>query len=128
MAVTSSLDTIHISPRTPKTPHPDIGRDEDDVELSLLNEDERLQSARAFPDEAHSSSDTEPDTKRHISAKDKRGMVLLCVLCEYIGLSCVIIFKHFIRSSPRNSGILSFLILFETLTECTVQLGLALGN
>jgi PAT family acetyl-CoA transporter-like MFS transporter 1 len=84
MAVTSSLNTIQISPRTPKTPQPDIGRDEDDVELSLLNEAERLQSARAFPEEARSLSDTEPDTKRNISAKDKREMVLLCVLCEYI--------------------------------------------
>jgi len=80
MAVTSSLNAIQITPRTPKTPHPDVGGDEDDVELSLLNEAERLQSARAFPDEAHVSSDTEPDTKRNISAKDKRGMVLLCVL------------------------------------------------
>lgn len=84
MAVTSSLNAIQISPRTPKTPHPDIGGDEDDVELSLLNEAERLQSARTFPDETHSLSDTEPDTKRNISAKDKRGMVLLCVLCECI--------------------------------------------
>lgn len=84
MAVTSSLNAIQISPRTPKTPHSNIGGDEDDVELSLLNETERLQSARAFPDESHSLSDTEPDTKRKISAKDKRGMVLLCVLCKYI--------------------------------------------
>lgn len=86
MAVTSSLNTIHISPRTPKTPHSNMGGDDDDVELSLLNEAERLQSARAFPDEAHLLSDTEPDVKRPISAKDKRGMVLLCVLCEYIDL------------------------------------------
>jgi hypothetical protein len=58
--------------------------DECDVELSLLNDAERLQSARAFSDEAHPSIGTEPDTKGKISAKDKRGMVLLCVLCEYI--------------------------------------------
>ena len=128
MAVTSSLNAIHISPRTPKTPRPDMGEDEEDVELSLLNEAERLQSARAFPDEPHSLSDTEPDTKRSISAKDKRGMVLLCVLCEYIDFSCVIVFEHLIRSSPRNTGILSLLILCETLTKRSVQLGLALGN
>jgi hypothetical protein len=83
MAVTSSLNTIHISPRTPKTPHPNM-EDEDDVELSLLNDTERLQSAHAFPDEVHSLPETEPDAKRNISAKDKRGMVLLSVLCEYI--------------------------------------------
>jgi MFS transporter, PAT family, solute carrier family 33 (acetyl-CoA transportor), member 1 len=78
MAVTSSLNAIHISPRTPRTPHPDMEEEDDDVELSLLNDAERLQSARAYPDEALSSS----DTKRPISAKDKRGMALLCVLCE----------------------------------------------
>ena len=83
MAVTSSFSAIHISPRTPRTPHPEMG-DEDDVELSLLSDAERLQSARAFPDESHSLSDAELDTKRNISAKDKRAMVLLCVLCSYI--------------------------------------------
>lgn len=82
MGVTSSLSAIQISPRTPKISRPDMG-DEDDVELSLLNETER-QSARAFSNEAYSLSDTQSDTKRNISAKDKRGMVLLCVLCEYI--------------------------------------------
>jgi MFS transporter, PAT family, solute carrier family 33 (acetyl-CoA transportor), member 1 len=82
MAVTSSLNAIQISPRTPKTSHPDMG-DEDDVELSLLNDAER-QSARAFLIEGHSLSDVTSDTKQNISAKDKRGMVLLCVLCEYI--------------------------------------------
>ena len=128
MAVTSSLNAIHISPRTPRTPHPDIGGDEDDVELSLLNESERVQAARSFSDEAHSLSDNESDTKRPISAKDKRGMVLLCVLCEHIDLSCAILFEHPIRSYPRNSGMLSLFIPFETLTKCTVQLGLALGN
>lgn len=81
MAVTSSLNAIHISPRTPRTPYPDMG-DEDDVELSLLNDAERLQSARTFSDQAHSLPDIEPETKHNISAKDKRGMVLLCVLCE----------------------------------------------
>ena len=79
LAVTSSLNAIQISPRTPKTSRPKM-EDEDDVELSLLSDTER-QSARAFPNEEHSLSDTESDTKR-ISAKDKRGMVLLCVLCK----------------------------------------------
>lgn len=82
MAVASSLNAIQISPRTPRTPH-DTG-DEDNVELSLLNDAERIQSARAFLDETHSLSDNEPDIKRNISAKDKRAMVLLCVLCKYI--------------------------------------------
>jgi len=54
--------------------------DEENVELALLNEDERLRSARDFEDDESSASESENDSKRPISAKDKRGMVLLCVL------------------------------------------------
>ena len=86
MAVTSSLNSIHISPRTPRTPRtsrPGIGDDEEeDVELSLLNEEERLRSARDFLDHEPTSSKPEDASKLPISAKDKRGMVLLCVLCK----------------------------------------------
>ena len=83
MAVTSSLNSIHISPRTPRTPRPNMGdEEENDVELTLLNEQERLQSAQAFHDSDLLVSETEDVSKRPISAKDKRGMVLLCVLCE----------------------------------------------
>ncbi|KAF8912933.1 acetyl-coenzyme A transporter 1-domain-containing protein [Gymnopilus junonius] len=85
MAVTSSLNSIHISPRTPRTPRiprPDVGDEEegDDVELSLLNEDERLRSARDFQDHEPSLLKVEDASKLPISAKDKRGMALLCVL------------------------------------------------
>ena len=82
MAVTSSLNSIHISPRTPRTPRPNVADDdEENVEMALLNEEERLRSAREFQDD-ESSSGSETDLKKPISAKDKRGMVLLCVLCE----------------------------------------------
>jgi PAT family acetyl-CoA transporter-like MFS transporter 1 len=81
MAVTSSLNSIHISPRTPKTPRPNTGDEQEDVELTLLNEEERLRSARAFHDDDNSMVSAEDVSKRPISAKDKRGMVLLCVLC-----------------------------------------------
>ncbi|KAF8973855.1 acetyl-coenzyme A transporter 1-domain-containing protein [Flammula alnicola] len=83
MAVTSSLNSIHISPRTPRTPRLDIGnRDEEDVELELLNEEERLRSARDFQDieDESSISEAEDVSKKPISAKDKRNMVFLCVL------------------------------------------------
>lgn len=82
MAVSSSLNSIHISPRTPRTPrtHLEAG-DEDDVELELLNEEERVQSARHFGDDA-SISEEEDISKKPISPKDKRNMVLLCVLCK----------------------------------------------
>uniref|UniRef100_A0A8H7YB05 MFS general substrate transporter n=1 Tax=Psilocybe cubensis TaxID=181762 RepID=A0A8H7YB05_PSICU len=80
-AVTSSLNSIHISPRTPRTPRATMGEDEDEeTEMSLLNEEERIQSARTFHD-GHSTDEVDGDlSKRPISAKDKRGMVLLCVL------------------------------------------------
>jgi len=82
MAVTSSLNSIHISPRTPRTPRPNMGdEDADDVELSLLNEEDRVRSAQEFQ-ENDSISEQEDVLKRPISAKDKRGMVLLCVLCK----------------------------------------------
>jgi hypothetical protein len=76
MAVSSSLGSIHISPRTPKTPRA-AREDDESVELSLLREDERRESEFEVsePDEGI------PVVKRKISAKDKRGMVLLCVLC-----------------------------------------------
>jgi len=83
MAVSSSLNSIHISPRTPRTPRPNAGDgEENDVELTLLNEQERLQSAQAFHDSDSVVPEAEDVSKRPISAKDKRGMVLLCVLCE----------------------------------------------
>ncbi|RDB29639.1 hypothetical protein Hypma_015130 [Hypsizygus marmoreus] len=79
MAVSSSLSSIHISPRTPKTPKTlRMGLDdaEEGVELSLLGEDERRQAARDLDEVEEEIS----SHKRPISAKDKRGMVLLCVL------------------------------------------------
>ena len=79
MAVTSSLNSIHISPRTPKTPRNAVEDEEDDVELELLNEEERRLAERDIdePVEHH-----EAHAKKPISAKDKRSMVLLCVLCK----------------------------------------------
>ncbi|KAL0950664.1 hypothetical protein HGRIS_007449 [Hohenbuehelia grisea] len=75
-AMTSSLDSssIHVAPRTPRTARNGY---EDEVELSLLDEDERLESARGFNG---SATAYEPESKKAISAKDKRGMILLCVL------------------------------------------------
>lgn len=81
MAVTSSLNSIHISPRTPRTPKPDMGDEDGDTEMTLLNEEERVQSARAFQDDTSSIDELEDPSTRPISSKDKRGMVLLCVLC-----------------------------------------------
>lgn len=76
MATSSSFNTIHISPRTPKSPRPArMGLDdaEEGVELRLLSTEERREALRGVED---------IPSKRPIGAKDKRGMVLLCVLCK----------------------------------------------
>jgi PAT family acetyl-CoA transporter-like MFS transporter 1 len=79
VAISSSLDSIFISPRTPvaRTPrHLQNGIDEaDELELRLLGDEERRQAATGLDEEDYTY-------KRSISAKDKRAMVLLCVLCE----------------------------------------------
>ena len=87
MAVSSSLNSIHISPRTPKTPKT-AREDDEGVELSLLQEDERRESEFDVSEQDESSP-----TKRKISASDKRGMVLLCVLCE-LDCPCMRLFRR----------------------------------
>ncbi|KIK07384.1 hypothetical protein K443DRAFT_182209 [Laccaria amethystina LaAM-08-1] len=79
MAVSSSLSSIHISPRTPRTPRmPTLEDGEEDLELTLLGEDERQQAARDLGEQEN--QELLPESKRPISARDKRSMVLLCVL------------------------------------------------
>ncbi|KAG7090807.1 hypothetical protein E1B28_009891 [Marasmius oreades] len=80
MAITSSLDGSHVATRTPINARPHSNRlggqaDEDDVELNLLGEEER-QWAR----EGSEPDLSEDVSKRPISTKDKKAMVLLCVL------------------------------------------------
>ncbi|KAH8120631.1 acetyl-coenzyme A transporter 1-domain-containing protein [Phellopilus nigrolimitatus] len=71
-AVSSSLQSIHVPPRTPRTAvRLDYGERVDEVEMSLLDKDERREAAVGVP---YSSS------KAGMSSKDKRGMVLLIVL------------------------------------------------
>ncbi|PFH54736.1 hypothetical protein AMATHDRAFT_52526 [Amanita thiersii Skay4041] len=75
MAVSSSLNSIHISPRTPKTPRAIPEDDEENVELSLLDDEQRREAAQDLDEDEHTRQ-----SKRKISAKDKRAMVLLCIL------------------------------------------------
>lgn len=77
MAVSSSLQNTHISPRTPKANRTfeDV---EDDMELSLLGEEERRQAAEGLEDVSLRNV-----SKKPMSSKDKRAMVLLCVLCKF---------------------------------------------
>jgi PAT family acetyl-CoA transporter-like MFS transporter 1 len=88
MAVTSGLNAIHIAPRTPRTSKPPQwnGVEEDDtqeVELSLLDEEERLQAARGLGQTEEQGYVGGPDSKHPLSAKDQRGMALLIILCEH---------------------------------------------
>lgn len=86
MAVTSGLNAIHIAPRTPKTPRtPWTGREDDDadeVELNLLDEEDRRQAAQGLGETEEQGFLNGSEAKRPMSAKDKRGMVLLIILCE----------------------------------------------
>lgn len=87
MAVTSSLNAIHIAPRTPRssrTPWDASGTGDDEVELSLLGEEERRQAANGLG-ETEEQGFPAPEVKRPMTNKDKRGIALLIVLCEYLG-------------------------------------------
>ena len=106
VAVTSSLNSIRITPRTPKTPRLTMRDEDDDVELSLLNEEERLRSATDFEDDDSSIAESDSDVKKPISANDKRQMVLLCVLCECVILGSRTSLNGSARSSARHPGTL----------------------
>ena len=73
---TSSMDNVRIQPRTPRQgPH-----DTEEVELTLLEEDEQRQAAFGASDD-DSARGGRP--KRPMSTKDKRSMGLLCILCAF---------------------------------------------
>jgi PAT family acetyl-CoA transporter-like MFS transporter 1 len=88
--VSTSLDTLQVTPRTPRAVRPDYahdgadaenfvgGRDAEEVEMSLLPEDDRR---RAQPGFADGNGHLEARHKAPLSLEDKRAMVLLCVLC-----------------------------------------------
>lgn len=91
-ALATSLESIEIVPRTPRTPatarrpHGHGGRtpdDVDEVELSLLNEDERRAAAADLSLEEEQAYLAQPDGKRPISARDKQAIVLLIILCAF---------------------------------------------
>lgn len=81
-AVSSSLESIHIPPRTPRSA---VGSDDnlqsmEEVEMSLLTTEERQRAATGVsPHDAYVSKG-----KAGMSTKDRRGIILLIVLCEYL--------------------------------------------
>lgn len=84
--VSTSLDTAQITPRTPRPVRPKyaevddllVGRDAEEVEMSLLSGAERGRVEPGFADE---NGYVEDKHKGPFSLEDKRAMVLLCVLC-----------------------------------------------
>lgn len=88
--ISTSLDSIQITPRTPHAVHSDHGPDDTDadkfvggvdaeeIEMSLLAEDERR---RAHPGFADGNGHLGIKHKAPLSLEDKRAMALLCVLC-----------------------------------------------
>ena len=88
--VSTSLDSVHITPRTPHAVRPTHagdsaeaddfvgGLDAEEVEMNLLGEDERR---RARPGFAGGDRHLHVMHKAPLSLEDKRAMVLLCVLC-----------------------------------------------
>ncbi|KAK0246401.1 acetyl-coenzyme A transporter 1-domain-containing protein [Armillaria nabsnona] len=82
MARSSSLHSIHVTPRTPITSRShhntreEMENDaEEGLEMSLLGEEERRRAARDVDEDA-----SDDELKHPMSTKDKRAMVLLCVL------------------------------------------------
>lgn len=89
----TSLESISIQPRTPKTPRsqgpngwtPADG-EADEVELSLLGEEERRQAADGLTLEEEQAYLSQAE-KKSMSTRDKRAIGLLIVLCEFFALA-----------------------------------------
>lgn len=86
----TSLEGISIQPRTPKTPHssqringwtPRDGEPIDETEMSLLGEEERRQAENGLSVEEEQGYLSQGERKL-MSAKDKRALGLLIVLCR----------------------------------------------
>jgi len=86
--ISTSLQNVQITPRTPRVlrPKPEAdadadhfvgGADSEEVEMSLLAEEERARAGAGFADE---NGRLEAKHKVPLSPEDKRAMVLLCVL------------------------------------------------
>ena len=87
---TSRDDSVQITPRTPRTVRPkypevddsSVGRDVEEVEMSLLSVDERSRADPGFTNGDGYLGDKQKAPI--ISLEDKRAMVLLCVLCAWL--------------------------------------------
>src|SRR5712691_1331597 len=88
--ISTTLDSVQITPRTPHGVRPDYGLDDADadtfvsgvdaeeVEMNLLAEDERRRAHLGFAD---GNGHLDIKHKAPLSLEEKRAMALLCVLC-----------------------------------------------
>jgi len=146
--VSTSLDSVHITPRTPRAVRPTHaddsaeagdfvsgGVDAEEVEMSLLGQDERR---RARPGFADGDRHLHVTHKAPLSPEDKRAMVLLCVLCTspfFIssGRSTIYITALARRLDPGRSRAYCRFFPFGKmgptfLSDRANQIGLALGT
>jgi hypothetical protein len=78
-SVSTTLDSVQITPRTPRVVRSNHA-DAEDVEMSLLGEDDRRRADAGFADgNGHLEANKAP-----LSPEDKRAMALLCILCEWL--------------------------------------------
>lgn len=85
VGMSSSLDQIHIAPRTPRATRSSYGDSEnghlgDEVEMGLLGDEERRQAAQGLDDLDDVRA---KDAKTVVTSEDKKAMALLIVLCMY---------------------------------------------
>jgi MFS transporter, PAT family, solute carrier family 33 (acetyl-CoA transportor), member 1 len=79
-AISTTLDSIQITPRTPRVLRSDHA-DVEEVEMSLLDEDDRKRADAGFVD---GNGHIEAKPRAPLSSEDKRAMVLLCILCMWL--------------------------------------------
>ena len=88
-AIATSLESIEVVPRTPVTARRGYSHDPrtpdglDEVELSLLGEEERRAAASDLTLEEEQAYLAGADGKGPMSARDKQAIVLLIILCTF---------------------------------------------
>lgn len=114
----TSLETIEVLPRTPitsRTPrraYAAWSADEDghaeEVELSLLGEEDRRQAASDLTLEEEQAYLAQADGKRPFSSRDKRAIVLLIILCASSSHKVPVVERsvaeHVSHSATRDAG------------------------
>lgn len=104
---------------------PTLEDGEEDLELTLLGEDERQQAARDLGEQEN--QEILPDSKRPISARDKRSMVLLCVLCKFLLLVILTfsqVHKDLIQGVPVRSTQITVSKIALIIKPLLISLGL----